>query len=116
MSDQLPLWVLNALNKILLASREFDLADHHRLDSVTPFHFGSGQSLIPTVPASSREVIKGTFINPDFAQLRIESAQKFVHFPVTSLSSCLFGPLAVFPFERFPAFGFLVLGLAIPLL
>jgi hypothetical protein len=29
-------------------------------------HFGSGQSLIPTAPASCRQVQKGAFFNPKF--------------------------------------------------
>ena len=40
-------------------------------------HFGSGQSLVPTAPASRREVKKGALFNPNFVQLRKESAKKF---------------------------------------
>ena len=55
--------------------REFYLADHHRLDPVTPPHFSGGQSLVPTVPASRREVVKGTFFNANFVQLRVEGTE-----------------------------------------
>ena len=34
--------------------------------------------MVPTVPSSRRKVIKQTFFNPNFVQLRIESAQKFI--------------------------------------
>jgi hypothetical protein len=39
---------------------EFDLEDHRRLDPVTPFHFGSGQPLVPTTSALCRHVKEGT--------------------------------------------------------
>ena len=58
--------------------REFYLADHHRFDPVAPPDFSGGKSLVPPIAASRRKVIKRTFFNPDFAKLRIESAQKFV--------------------------------------
>ena len=58
--------------------REFYLADHHRLDPMAPLHFGSGQSLVPTAPASRREVKKGTLFDPDFFQFRKETAQKLI--------------------------------------
>ena len=58
--------------------REFDLADHHRLDPMATSHFSSGQTLVPTASANRRKVIKGTFFDPNFVQLRIKSAQKFV--------------------------------------
>jgi hypothetical protein len=45
--------------------REFNLADHHRLDPMTPLHFGGSQSLIPTTPASRREIKRGTIFNPN---------------------------------------------------
>jgi hypothetical protein len=45
---------------------------------VAPLHFCGGQSLVPTIPTGSRKIKKRAFINPDFVQLRIESAQKFV--------------------------------------
>jgi hypothetical protein len=48
--------------------RKFYLAHHHRLDPVTPFHFGSSQSLAPTIPASRRKIKEGTFINPNFVR------------------------------------------------
>ena len=54
--------------------REFYLADHHRFDPMATFHFGGGQPLVPTASASCREVKKGTFFNPDFVQLRKETA------------------------------------------
>jgi hypothetical protein len=41
--------------------RELYLADHHRRNPVATLHFGSGHPLIPTVPTSRREVIKGAF-------------------------------------------------------
>jgi hypothetical protein len=44
---------------------------------VTSPHFSGGQSLVPTIPASRRKVEKGTFINPNFVQLRVEGTQKF---------------------------------------
>jgi hypothetical protein len=34
--------------------RELDLADHHRLDPMTPFHFRGSQSLVPTAPAGGQ--------------------------------------------------------------
>jgi hypothetical protein len=58
--------------------RKFYLADHYRLDPVTTLHFGSGQSLIPTAPACCRDVEKGTGIDPDLLQFRIETAQKLI--------------------------------------
>ena len=57
--------------------REFYLADQCRFDPAAPFHFGSSQSLVPATPASRRKVVKGTFINPNFVQLRKKSVQKF---------------------------------------
>ena len=56
--------------------REFYLADHRRFDPMTTLHFGSGQPLVPTAPTSCREVEKGTLFNPDFVQLRKETAKK----------------------------------------
>jgi hypothetical protein len=43
---------------------------------VTPHHFSGGQSLVPTIPTGSRKVEKGAFLNANFVQRRIESAQK----------------------------------------
>ena len=50
-------------------------------------HFGSGQPLVPTVAASCREVIKGTFINPNLVQLREEGAQKLFAKPGSDSAS-----------------------------
>jgi hypothetical protein len=41
-------------------------------------HFGSSQPLIPTTPASCREIKKGTGIDPDLLQFRMEIAQKLI--------------------------------------
>jgi hypothetical protein len=44
---------------------------------VATSHFSS-QSLVPTAPASCRDVEKGTGIDPDLLQFRIETAQKLI--------------------------------------
>jgi hypothetical protein len=41
-------------------------------------HFGSSQPLIPTTLASCRDVEKGTGIDPDLFQFKIETAQKLI--------------------------------------
>jgi len=46
--------------------RKFYLADHHRLDPMATFHFGSSQSLVPTVTTNCGDVEKGALINPNF--------------------------------------------------
>jgi hypothetical protein len=48
---------------------KFHLADHFRFDPMATFHFGGGQSLVPTAMTSCREVEKGTRFNLDFVQL-----------------------------------------------
>ena len=50
-------------------------------------HFGGSQTLVPTTPASRREVIKGTFIDPNFVQLRKKSVQEFFAKPGSNPAS-----------------------------
>jgi hypothetical protein len=56
--------------------REIYLANHHRLDPVTPFHFSGGQSLIATTSTGGREIEKRELIDPNFVQLRKKSVQE----------------------------------------
>ena len=58
--------------------RKLYLADHCRFNPTATLHFGSSQPLVPTVPASCRDVEKGTGIDPDLLQFRIETAQKLI--------------------------------------
>jgi hypothetical protein len=43
---------------------------------VAALHLSSSQTFVPTIPTSRRKVEKGTLIDPNFVQLREESAQK----------------------------------------
>jgi hypothetical protein len=58
--------------------REFYLTDHHRLDPVAPLHFGGGQSLVPTVSASRRNIEKRPVCNANFIEISGQRTQKLV--------------------------------------
>jgi hypothetical protein len=49
------LWHRLAETVIPCPFRKSNLADHHRLDPVTAFHFGKRQTLIPTTPTRLQE-------------------------------------------------------------
>jgi hypothetical protein len=58
--------------------REFYLANLRRFDPTATLHFRSSQTLVPAAPTGCRDVEKGTGIDPDLLQFRIETAQKFI--------------------------------------
>jgi hypothetical protein len=68
--------------------REFNLANHHRSDPVTPPHFSGGQSLVPTITIGGQKVEEGTTFDPNFYQRRVHT-QKFLLKPFPTLTANL---------------------------